>query len=328
VNQLKFAWIIGLMLLAQPSHVSDELTIVHGQEPIMTIRRSDLSSSLYGFGFPSIDIQKFQTISDQLNKQIRKEAIDAIIDENGNIIPELPGMELNKAIFKEQFFTYFYQKGSSTLEVPVRTVYPKVDSELLTQIRSQKIGHYVTYFNSHNKARSHNISLAATAINNQVVLPGETFSFNQTVGKRTKAKGYLPAPIIVKGELAEGVGGGICQVSSTLFNAVDRSGLQILQRYSHSRRVPYVPPGRDATVSWYGPDFSFKNKYNQPILIQAKAQFGMMMILLFSSDEINFKPKHVPSSNNQLPPETERKKYFLNEETNRISQYKKVTSTR
>ena len=80
--------------------------------------------------------------------------------------------------------------------------------------------------------------------------------------------------------------------------------------------VPYVPPGRDATVSWYGPDFSFKNKYNQPILIQAKAQFGMMMILLFSSDEIDFKPKHVPSTNNKLPPETERKKHLLNEETN------------
>ncbi len=161
MNQLKFAWIIGLMLLAQPSHVSDELTIVQGREAaIMTIRRSDLSSSLYGFGFPSIDMQKFQVISDQLNKQIRKEAIDATIDENGNIIPELPGMELNKASFKEQFFTYFYQKDSSTIEVPVRTVYPKVDSELLTQIRSQKIGHYVTYFNSHNKERSHNISLA------------------------------------------------------------------------------------------------------------------------------------------------------------------------
>jgi len=316
VNQLKFAWIFGLMLLAQPSQVSDELMIVQGKEPIMTIRRSDVSSSLYEFGFPSVDMQKLQNISEQLSKQIRKEAVDATIDENGHIIPEQPGMELNKDVFKEQFFTYFYQKNSSTIEVPVRTVYPKVDSELLVQIRSQRIGHYVTYFNSHNKERSHNISLAAKAINNQVIFPGEIFSFNQTVGKRTKDKGYLPAPIIVRGEIAEGVGGGICQVSSTLFNAVDRSGLQILQRYSHSRRVPYVPPGRDATVSWDGPDFSFKNKYNQPILIQAKAQFGMMMILLFSSDEIDFKPKPVPSTNNQLPPETERKKHLLNEETN------------
>ncbi len=303
------------MLFAQPSSdVSDDLTIIQGQKPIMTINRSELSSSLYGVGFPSLDIQKYQEISEKLNKQIRKEAVDAALDENGHIIPEQPGMELNKAVFKEELLTYLYQKDSSTIKVPVRIVYPKVDSELLSQIRTQRIGHYVTYFNSHNKERSHNISLAAKAINNQVIFPGEIFSFNQTVGKRTKDKGYLPAPIIVRGEIAEGVGGGICQVSSTLFNAVDRSGLQILQRYSHSRRVPYVPPGRDATVSWYGPDFSFKNKYNQPILIQAKAQFGMMMILLFSSDEIDFKPKHVPSSNNQLPPEINLKKHFQNEE--------------
>ena len=180
------------MLLAQPSQISDELTIVQGKEPIMTIRRSDVSSSLYEFGFPSVDMQKLQNISEQLNKQIRKEAVDATIDENGHIISEQPGMELNKAVFKEQFFTYFYQKNSSTIEVPVRTVYPKVDSELLTQIRSQRIGHYVTYFNSHNKERSHNISLAAKAINNQVVLPWGNLFFQSDCWQTDKGEG-LPA---------------------------------------------------------------------------------------------------------------------------------------
>ncbi|MFP3440966.1 VanW family protein, partial [Pantoea sp. SIMBA_133] len=116
-----------------------------------------------------------------------------------------------------------------------------------------------THFRKNNLERTSNIELAAEAINNTVVFPGETFSFNQTVGKRTKERGYLPAPIIVKGELSEGIGGGICQVSSTLFNAVDQAGVQIIERYSHSRSVPYVKPGRDATVSWYGPDFSFRN---------------------------------------------------------------------
>jgi vancomycin resistance protein YoaR len=309
---LKFTWIFGLMLFAQQSQVPDDLTIVHKQEQMMTIRRLDLSTPLHDFGFPLVDPLKLKTVSDQLNKQIYRKAVDAIIDDNGSIISEQAGIELNRLVFQKQFFTYFYQKGPSTISVPVRTVYPRVDSELLSQIRSQRIGHYVTYFNSHNKERSNNISLAAEAINNQVVFPGETFSFNQTVGKRTKEKGYLPAHIIVRGELAEGIGGGICQVSSTLFNAVDRSGLQILQRYSHSKRVVYVPPGRDATVSWYGPDFSFKNEYNQPILIRAKAQFGMMTILVFSSDEINFKPKQIPSSTNQLPLEIHLNKSVFN----------------
>ena len=87
----------------------------------------------------------------------------------------------------------------------------------------------------------------------------------------------MPAKIIVRGEFSEGIGGGICQISSTLYNAVDRAGLKIVERYSHSRSVPYVPPGRDATVNWGGPDFSFKNNYNQPILIRAQALPGQSL---------------------------------------------------
>lgn len=193
-----------------------------------------------------------------------------MINDQGRIVPGKVGYSLSRKGFKEQFYAYFYGDGPSTIEVPELNVYPKVDSELLSHIRTQRIGQYVTYFNSGNKSRTHNISLAAKAIDNHVVFPNETFSFNKVVGMRTPDKGYMKAPVIVRGELSEGVGGGICQVSSTLFNAVDRAGLEIVQRYSHSRRVPYVPPGRDATVSWGGPDLRFQNKYNQPVLIRAK----------------------------------------------------------
>src|SRR5699024_5189614 len=169
------------------------------------------------------------------------------------------------------------------LDVPKRPVYPEVDSELLANIHEEKIGSYVTKFKPENKERTHNIVLAAEAINNYVLFPDETFSFNEVVGKRTEAKGYKRAPVIVKGELAEDIGGGICQVSSTLYNAVDLRGVEMVARYSHSREVPYVPPGRDATVSWYGPDFVFKNHFHQPILIQAKAKDGNMIINIYSS---------------------------------------------
>lgn len=298
---MNFAWILGLLLVFQ-QQTPDELTITHENVPIMTVSRSDLSSPTPGITLA--DMQKLTQLSDQLDRNIRKEAVDAVIDDSGHIVPEQAGIELNKDAFMEQLLSYFYQHGPSTIAVPTRRIYPRVDSEILAAINNKRIGHYVTYFNSGNKERSHNIYLAAEAIDNSVVFPGEIFSFNKTVGKRTKEKGYLSAPIIVKGEMAEGIGGGICQVSSTLYNAVDRSGMKILERYSHSKRVRYVPPGRDATVSWYGPDFTFKNEYNEPILIKAKAIHGMMVVLVFSSDEIEAKPNKIPSTEHKLPPET------------------------
>jgi vancomycin resistance protein YoaR len=280
-------------VVEQPEVIAD-LTIFHENKPIMTITRSDLSIPLQDF--PLADTAKLQNVMDQLDQTIRKEPIDATLGNYGQIIPEQPGVQVNKNAFKDLFYTFFYQTGSSSFELPIRRIYPRVDSELLENVKTKLIGQYVTYFNSYNHERSHNIDLATNAINNHVVFPGETFSFNQTVGQRTKEKGYLPAPIIVKGELAEGIGGGICQVSSTLFNAADRSGLEIVKRFSHSKRVPYVPPGRDATVSWYGPDFSFKNQYNQPVLIRAKAHHGMMFVQVYSSEDINNQPKHVPGT--------------------------------
>jgi vancomycin resistance protein YoaR len=315
---LKLPLILGLLLATQPVNfgeglketsnqtqrsvfpstaveqpeVTTDLTIVYENKPIMTINRSDLSIPLQDF--PLADTEKLQNVIDQLDQAIRKEPINATLGNHGQIISEQPGLQLNKDAFKDLFYTFFYQTGSASFELPVRSIYPRVDSELLENVKTKLIGQYVTYFNSSNHERSHNIDLAANAINNHVVFPGETFSFNQTVGQRTKEKGYLPAPIIVKGELAEGIGGGICQVSSTLFNAVDRSGLEIVKRFSHSKRVPYVPPGRDATVSWYGPDFAFKNQYNQPILIRTKVHHGMMIIHVFSSEDINNQSKHVP----------------------------------
>lgn len=185
----------------------------------------------------------------------------------------------------------------------MKKVYPNVDSELLSQIRVKKIGQYTTYFNSNNKERSHNLLLSSKAINNHVIFPGETFSFNQVVGKRTKEKGYLRAPVIVKGELSEDIGGGICQISSTLYNAVDRAGLTITERYSHSKRVAYVPPGRDATVSWYGPDFRFTNKYNQPVLIRSQIYGGTASVSIYSSEDINVTPRKIPHASKMLPEE-------------------------
>ncbi|UII54322.1 VanW family protein [Cytobacillus spongiae] len=284
--------------------VVDASTIVikHKEEVISQIAKGSFFIP-YLPDLPLVDVDQLNLLTEQIEGVVYKTPINAIIDEQNQIKPEIMGYELDEIEFKRRFMQSFYDPSSSYLEIPLKYLYPKVDSELLTQIRTKQIGYYVTYFNPNNKTRSHNISLASEAINNVVIFPNESFSFNEIVGKRTAGRGYLPAPVIVKGELTEGIGGGICQVSSTLFNAVDRAGVEILQRYSHSKRVPYVPPGRDATVSWYGPDFTFKNTYNQPILIRSVSNGGSIIIMIFSSDTIEYEPRNISSISPQLPEE-------------------------
>ncbi|MCM3719062.1 VanW family protein [Fictibacillus phosphorivorans] len=294
-------WLTGLLLIAQPLNMPDSLTVNQQGKTIAEVNRPQFSVPIPGI--PMIDSEKYERFIKKLETQTYKAPVNAKINDHGGIVPGEVGYKLNRHMFKENFYSYFFGEGSVKIDVPEVNLYPRVDTELLAHIKTQQVGQYITYFNSNNRSRSNNIELAAKALDSHVVFPGETFSFNQVVGNRTIAKGYMRAPIIVRGELSEGVGGGICQVSSTLFNAVDRAGLTIVQRYSHSKRVPYVPPGRDATVSWYGPDFQFKNQYNQPILIRAKRYGGSMMVKLFSSDVINMKKRKVPNAPTSLPKE-------------------------
>jgi vancomycin resistance protein YoaR len=286
------AWIMGALLLVHSVPPPDSLVLTKDGQPITIVTREEFSVT--PSGIPIINSNNYSQLIKQLNKQVSTPPINAGLDKYGNIIPEKVGYRLNEQAFTEKFYDYFFGHRLENLELPMMEVYPKVDSELMANIRGIRIGRYITSFNPRNMKRSNNIQLAVEAINNHVVFPGETFSFNQVVGKRTAMKGYLKAKVIVRGEYAEDIGGGICQVSSTLFNAVDSAGLQIVQRFSHSRHVPYIPPGRDATVSWYGPDFEFKNNYNQPILIQAKTMGNLLIILLFSSDVIEYTPRAVP----------------------------------
>lgn len=298
---MKLAWIFGLFLTIQShtANLPDSLTIESKGKSIDSMNRAEYEMPIPGS--PFMDIEKYSRFLVKLDRRTYIPPVNAYIDDTGEIIPEQAGSRLHRKAFTELFYTYFYEKSPATIEIPMLAIYPRVDRDLLAHIRVKRIGQYVTYFNPGNTTRSHNIALAAKAINNHVIFPGETFSFNRVVGKRTKERGYMRAPVIVRGELSEDIGGGICQVSSTLFNAVDRAGVKILERYSHSKKVPYVPPGRDATVSWYGPDFTFKNRYSYPLLIRAKAIGGQMIIKIFSSDEIEYESRPVPEASKMLP---------------------------
>ncbi|WP_462411810.1 VanW family protein [Neobacillus sp. Marseille-QA0830] len=287
-----FSWMFGLYLAAQTLHASDSVTITKDGQTV-----ADFHVKEYFYTLPDLPIMnanKYEKFLEQLEKKVSVPPKNASLDANGKIIPEQLGTQIHRQALTEQLYSFYFNHHLSQMEVPMIPAYPKIDSELLSDISSQRIGRYVTSFNLGNKNRAINIKIASNAINNYVVFPSETFSFNQVVGKRTEDKGYLKAPVIIRGELDEDIGGGICQVSSTLYNAVDNAGLKIVQRYSHSRKVPYIPPGRDATVSWYGPDFVFKNSYNQPILIRARTLGGLLIISVFSSEGIEYVPRKVP----------------------------------
>lgn len=141
------------------------------------------------------------------------------------------------------------------------------------------IGTCTTSYTANNN-RAVNVELAAQRINGVVVQPGVGFSFSQTILPRTAANGYLPAPIYVSGKTGTGTGGGVCQVSSTLYAAMVYAGLPATERHAHSLPVDYLPAGLDATIAGNYLDLKFTNVYSQPLVIYASAQGGTLTVTL------------------------------------------------
>lgn len=158
-------------------------------------------------------------------------------------------------------------------------------SDLGEDIFKNKLSYFSTKYDSTNTNRATNIVLACEKINGTVLEPGEVFSFNKVVGARTAKNGFKEAIIYSDGELDYGIGGGICQVSSTLYNAVLFANLDIVERKNHSMTVSYVPVGQDATVSYGSVDFKFENSRNYPIKISATTNSGIATITVYGVKE-------------------------------------------
>ena len=141
-----------------------------------------------------------------------------------------------------------------------------------------------TYYNTQNLGRAHNIELAASRIDGIVLEPKEVFSFNGAAGERTKENGYEEAPVIERGEYALGIGGGVCQVSSTLFAAALEGGMRILESHPHSLAVSYLPPSLDAMVSTWS-DLKFMNAGAHPVRVRAQAEGGELTVSIFGTGE-------------------------------------------
>ncbi len=153
--------------------------------------------------------------------------------------------------------------------------------EEIEEFYTDLLAEYETKFNEQQLNRSQNIKIATTKINGTVVLPGEIFSYNNTVGYRTETDGFKLTPMYIGGKLVDGIGGGVCQVSSTLYNAVLCANLEVIERKSHQFLPAYIEVGRDATVADGYIDFKFKNTRKYPIKIICSAQNGVVKVKIY-----------------------------------------------
>lgn len=249
------------------------------EEKIIGNVKDQLKDVINDIKIPTKEVEAEKIDIEKIHDEIYREAKDAYIEEDPfKLHVEENGLDFNismeeaKKIVKEEKEEY---------EIPLKITKPKVRTEDLgDKIFKQTLSKYTTIYDAGNTSRASNIALACKTINETIIQPGETFSYNKVLGNTTKEKGYKLGGAYVGGKVVQAYGGGICQVSTTLYNSVLYANLEIVERYNHSYAVSYVPAGRDATVSYGGKDFKFKNNRNYPIKIVANAKNGVVNISL------------------------------------------------
>jgi len=197
------------------------------------------------------------------------------------VIPGQAGMEVDA---EATFISLPTDLNKITaLKIPIIVI--KKEPEIADAVLSNmgRLSSYSTNYDLALENRSHNLYLAASSIDKSIVAPHTVFSFNNTLGHCTAEKGYLDAMVIVQGKFEPGLAGGICQVSSTLYNASLLAGMDIMERRNHSLAVTYVPLGRDATVANGSQDFKFMNNTDDSIYIRATAAGGRLTISIYGN---------------------------------------------
>lgn len=206
-------------------------------------------------------------------------------DDSVHVLPAAPGREvdLTAAVIK---LKDEINHEHPEIRLEIRTVPPGVETSQIEAMQIKGLmSVFVTKFNPANTNRVENIQVAAAALHDHLIAPGETFSFNQVVGPRSTEAGYKEAIVIEENELRPGVGGGVCQVSTTLYNAVLRANLPIAERRRHSLVVDYVPVGTDATVVYGITDLKFINDTTGYLLLRTRVAQDKLTVKIFGNNE-------------------------------------------
>lgn len=203
-------------------------------------------------------------------------------DNSVTIVPEVIGETLNEEAMVREAEEKISPYGPLMLSLKTIKTAPEKTAEDLARLNIESLlGEFSTRFNGADTKRTNNIWLATTQIEEVFVMPGEEFSFNEAVGPRTKERGFSEAGVIVNNQHQKDYGGGVCQVSSTLFNAAEAAKMTIIERHSHSMSVSYVKKGRDAAVVYGEKDLRFRNDTDNPILIKSYFAYGKLTIKIF-----------------------------------------------
>jgi len=233
------------------------------------------------------DKEKVAKVLEDLKKEIEVNPINASMLKSKDTSFVIKAGKEGKKINLDKTFDEInvaLNEKETKVKVYVDVVKPEFTSKDLEKIQTQ-ISTYSTKFNKNDISRSTNLQVATSLINGSIVKPGEIFSVNNTIKARTEANGYKTAHVIVNGEYVDGIGGGICQVATTLYNAVLYAEFQVVERRNHSLTSAYVKPGRDATVSGSTLDFKFKNTTNKPIYLQGYIDGGTINYTIYGGEE-------------------------------------------
>ncbi|NLG88112.1 MAG: hypothetical protein GX494_02650, partial [Clostridiaceae bacterium] len=220
--------------------------------------------------------EKIGNILDSIIKDIEikpENAAVRIVNGKTEVTPHRNGLLADRELTLYKIYSSLESGNLDDVVISMESTRPDITTEMVKDI-AFKLGEYQTVFNPENESRSHNIKTACMKINGKLILPDQVFSMDEMLGERTEKNGYRTAKVIVGSELVDGLGGGICQVTSTLYNAVLLSGLEIVERRNHSIPLSYIEMGRDATISYGYIDFKFKNNSAYAVYIEAEASGG------------------------------------------------------
>ena len=224
-----------------------------------------------------IDIEK-------IYEEVHKEVQDAYYTKDPfTIHPEVEGVDFNLEEAKK-----LLEEDKEQYEITLTITKPKITtSQIGSEAFPDLLGTCTTRYDASNKDRSTNLRIACQKINDKVVLPGDIFSYNKALGERTPAAGYKNAKVYENGQVVDGIGGGICQISSTLYNAILKSNMESTERRNHQFVTSYMPAGQDATVVYGVTDFKFKNTRKYAIKIKASCSNGIATVSIYGIKEEN-----------------------------------------